>query len=464
MVLKITRADRGENVERRVLWAMLTQRPVLAAVAPYYRPSLFSAREASLLGTLATDFFKRHNRAPCRDILSTYDEWAVSNKADPEQAGLLARLLQDLFDHYEDRPPLSVDVMIDEAERLFRNNDIRSQVDAILAEFEAGNAERALELFDAKKSFTPSIAKGSWLLGDEAAWERMFDAIGKPVIQFDPGALDNFFREIFLNESFVAFLGKEKGGKSHWLQWTAWEAAQQGRNVLYIEAGDSTEEQVRERFAARLMGRPLAAGKYQLPTGLEAAGTQFNTTVREERYREDVHKDMVRIAARRLAREWGQRVRLHCVPVGSLSASGLDGYIDRLASVDEWHPSVVIVDYADLLAPENSKWDKRDQIDETWKQLRAISQRRHCLVVTATQARREAYSEWVLKRDHITEDKRKLAHVTAMLGINQTPSEKAHNVTRLNVVCGRRLTFAEDTCLWCAGNLAYSNPAMVCTF
>lgn len=466
-MLKVTRADRGESIERRVLWALLSEKKVLAAVAPHHRPGLFSGREAGLLSGMSVEFFRRTGRAPGRDILAAYDAWATGPAADAETAGLLGRLLQGLFDAYEGREGLSADVLVDEARTLFARNAARDWAAQVQAEFEAGNPDRALELYRDRPRVDfggPTVSEG--LFGPDADWDSMADVRVGPLIEFEPGsALQNFFCDLLRPSGFVAFMGKEKAGKSWWLQWLAWEAMVRGHNVLYVEAGDSIKGEVRERLAARVVGRPLKPGRYVLPTALDASGRRFEVSTREVRHRTEVATDEVRIAGRRLYKEWGRdRFELSCVPAGALTVAGLEETIERLAEAKEWHPAVVVVDYADLLAPENPKWDKRDQIDATWRALRALSQRRHCLVVTATQAKREAYVEWVLKREHVAEDKRKLAHATAVIGINQEDEEKKREVYRLNVIVGRRLTFSEETCLWCAGNLSYSDPAMICTF
>jgi hypothetical protein len=85
-------------------------------------------------------------------------------------------------------------------------------------------------------------------------------------------------------------------------------------------------------------------------------------------------------------------------------------------------------------------------------------------VVTATQTDADSYDAKVLKRGNFSEDKRKYAHVTGMVGINQTDREKAEGLYRLNWVVLRELEFSESKCVWTAGCLAIGNPAIVSTF
>lgn len=460
MAVSVSRID---NPEQRILWGMLSDKRLLAEVAPHYKAGLFGSREAGLVGTWACQFWGAYHRAPGREIVAAYDGWAAS--AEPDIVALVGRLLQTLFDRWEDAPAMNTDVLTDEARSLFKKNALVDLAARITGEIEAGHVDRADSVAAGYRPLEVGLGEDVALLGDEARWDAMWDTAA-PLIEFPAGsALANFFGEALCADSFVSFLGKEKIGKSWWLQWLAWEAAVQGRNVLYVEAGDSSEGQVRERFAPHIMGRPLKAGRFTVPTGIELLDRKrADVAGRSATFPTAVEPDLLRIAVRRLYRSWGgDRIHLYCQPSGTVTVSRIDSLL-RAKAQRGVHIPVVVIDYADLLAAENPKLDVRDQINETWRALRALSQRWHCLVVTATQARREAYDEWVLTRKDITEDKRKLSHVNYMIGINQTGWEKESGLYRLNVPCGRKLTFGETTCLWCAGNLSYSQPAVVTTF
>jgi hypothetical protein len=75
--------------------------------------------------------------------------------------------------------------------------------------------------------------------------------------------------------------------------------------------------------------------------------------------------------------------------------------------------------------------------------LRAISQERHSLVVTATQADARSYAQNTLNLSNFSEDKRKYAHVTAMYGLNQDPKgrEKMLGIMRINELVVREGIF-----------------------
>jgi len=125
-----------------------------------------------------------------------------------------------------------------------------------------------------------------------------------------------------------------------------------------------------------------------------------------------------------------------------------------------WVADVVVIDYSDILDMNYPKIEGRDRIDRTWRDLRRISQQFHCLVVTATQTNRDSYDAKIITRKHSSEDKRKLAHVTGMIGINQTEEEKKQEVMRFNWIKVRDGKYFESKCVAVAGCLSVGNVAI----
>jgi replicative DNA helicase len=151
-----------------------------------------------------------------------------------------------------------------------------------------------------------------------------------------------------------------------------------------------------------------------------------------------------------------------CHPNSSINVKGIDGVLDRWAAERGFIPDVIVVDYADILAPENDGKDARHQVDETWRSLRRLSQERKALVIAPTQADAASYDADVLSTSNFSEDKRKHAHVTGMLGLNQTFEEKADNIMRLNWILLRESEFDANRCLY-IGQQIKLGRAMTCS-
>jgi len=151
--------------------------------------------------------------------------------------------------------------------------------------------------------------------------------------------------------------------------------------------------------------------------------------------------------------------RLSCHPNSTLSVRSIQSVLQNWIR-DDWVPDIVIIDYADILDMNYQGLEGRDRINETWKRLRSLSQIFHCLVVTGSQTDAGAYKKEVITRDNFSEDKRKLAHVTGMIGLNVTEKEKERGITRLNWVVLREKAFGVYKCVHVAGCLDVANPAI----
>jgi len=108
----------------------------------------------------------------------------------------------------------------------------------------------------------------------------------------------------------------------------------------------------------------------------------------------------------------------------------------------------------------NPRDEPRFRIGATWSDMRGLAQKRHVLVLTATQANSAGSKAEFLTRDNFSESKTKLAHVTGMVGINQTDDEKELGLIRLNWVVRRGAYFVSRRCCHCAGSFAVQSPAM----
>jgi len=134
--------------------------------------------------------------------------------------------------------------------------------------------------------------------------------------------------------------------------------------------------------------------------------------------------------------------KIACYANNTLTISEIKRRLD-IWSKEGWDPEIIIIDYADLLAPEKGyPKELRHTINEIWKNLRSLSQERRCLLVTATQADSASYEKPILTLQNFSEDKRKYAHVTAMYGLNQTAEEKLRGILRLNELVIREDDFS----------------------
>jgi hypothetical protein len=140
----------------------------------------------------------------------------------------------------------------------------------------------------------------------------------------------------------------------------------------------------------------------------------------------------------------GRRFKVSTHSNSTVNVADLNNILLKWKYEEQYEPDVIVIDYADILAPEDSKKDQRTIQDERWRALRRLSQDFNCLVITATQAGRSTYTSDVVSASDVSEDKRKNAHLTGMLGLHQVPEEKSHGVIRVGWLMLREGDFNES--------------------
>ncbi len=281
--------------------------------------------------------------------------------------------------------------------------------------------------------------------------------------------MGEFLSEHFEREGFIAFAAPEKRGKSFWLLETVFQALRQRRKVLYYILGDMSEDQANTRLYSRLTRRPSRSGEIRIPTSIKVNKEKTEAFVeRKFEQREQPTGREIWEAFEKLRRATAMKVlpiKTRCASASAISASQVKQDVKEYCQ-SGWVPDVVVLDYADLLAPESStrQQDFRHQVNESWKILRGISLDYHCLVVTATQAAATSYDAKTIRKRDFSEDKRKAAHVTGMLGINQTGVEKEKGIYRLNWIVLRDGKWADHQVVWTVGNLGIACPCIKSTF
>lgn len=248
----------------------------------------------------------------------------------------------------------------------------------------------------------------------------------------------------------------------------AWRAMLQRRKVAFFGAGDMTRDQYMRRIAARAAGRPVRPGIIRIPKDLsmsEARKRSAEVVDFEERsfkaglpWRE-AHEAYVNRVLKERVKSKGNLFFISCHDNATLTVQRIGTILDGKIR-EGWQADCIVIDYADILAPPTGRLDYRDGINETWKQLRALSSSRRCLVATATQANRQSYDAEVILMRHMGEDKRKLAHATGVVGINLTAREKEQGIRRLNWVALRERDFNPYRVVHVAGCLDIANPAI----
>jgi hypothetical protein len=459
--------SRDGSVERKVLVGMIVSNAVLGRIVPKWeKGGLFSSRWSNLIGGWCVKYYDKYHKAPGRAIEGIYDTWATADTRDKATTELVEQFLTSLSEEYSAKGlrAINPDFLVDLAGELFNKVRLSSLAEEIQGEIDSGDPKKAAEKVDKFRRVEMGSGTGVDLLRDKTALKAAFDDKKDPLVTY-PDALGTFFADALERDAFVSFMGKEKVGKSYWLMDVGWRAMTQGRRVAFFEVGDMSQSQVLRRLMTRASKHPIKAGVIKYPTRLDPDDPP-TVTLDERIFTTGLDYKKARKALDKIAARLGDDTlfRLSVHPNSTINVHGIASTIETWGRVGGWVPDVVIIDYADIIAPINGAAETRDQINATWKALRALSQQLHCLVVTATQTDAASYRAETVDRSNFSEDKRKMAHVTGMVGINQNTAEKQNGIQRLNWVVLRESEFDESRCVYCAGCLAIGNPAIHSSF
>lgn len=455
---------KGGKEERLILTAMIVDTLVLSRIAGNWskKGGLFSSKWANLVGEWCVTFFNKYGKAPNSVIERLFDKWAKKSE-DEETIKLVEQLLQTLSNQYAKKTKsIDTDIVLDMAEEYFNKVQLK-----FLAKQLSNKIERE-ELDDAEKLQIAHCRislkrKPAVIIGEN--YETVKNAFAgkevKSIVEYN-GALRKFYGDFLCKNGFIAFLAKDKGGKSMVLLDMACRAWMQGLQVAYFDTGDMTESQVIRRIGSRVSGKPYRKQKYRYPIKISRSPEELMANVRFDK-RKATKRLSVKEAwsAIETAREKGNgTLRLETFPAGTCSVRDIRAYLNTWKNESGFEPHLVVIDYADLLAPPPGINDFRHQINASWEQMRAISQEMDNLVVTATQANAASYKSELMGRWNFSEDKRKLAHVTGMVGLNSNAQEQDRQITRYNWIVLREGEYSSTKCVHVAHCLAISHPTV----
>lgn len=464
--MKVEKRD-GAN-ERRVLVGMITDKAVLGQIASRWEDDLFKSRWGNLVGKWCVDYYNRYHKAPQKAIEDIFSSWA-GEAQDKATVRLVDSFLASLSDEYEALAKESnADFIIDLAAKHFNEVKARNLIEEAQGFLDVGQSDKVWELMTKTHKMEVGVGAGVDVFSDRAAVESAFADRADPLIRY-PGALANFYRDSLCRDGFIAFMGPEKRGKSWALLDMAFRAAIQRRKVAFFSIGDMSQNQVMRRLMIRAARAPWKPAKVKWPTFIEYDPDDLCAKVDHKilEFKKPLEWGSAWNACKELLKSKIKSkesyFKLSCHPNSSLNVFGLKSVLDSWDR-NGWNPDVIIIDYADLFAPIQGYLESRDSINATWKHLRGLSQELHCLVVTATQADAASYKAKTVDMSNFSEDKRKLSHVTGMVGLNQTPEEKEHGVIRYNWVVLREDEFTQGRCIHVAGCLPLGNPCVKSTF
>lgn len=447
------------KVEEKIITSMIMSKEFLGQIVPQLDLDLIKANHFKQIAKWCVRYYHKYQDAPRGQIETMYHSWVSKGKAKEETVEAVHDILEKMSDSYEENESINVPYLLDEASEhlsLLKFEQLRDNLDNALLENDHTIAQDTIDSF---RAVALGKNKGIDVLRDKESLKNAFSASADPLFAVGSGDTQRFFEHSLARDNLIAVLAPEKRGKTFWCVEFTIRALMARRKVALFEVGDMSESQIIKRIGVRFTGRPMFkkdCGRIRVPTKIrKLRGEDVQLKYEHRTIEKPTTAKASYEAFQKFMRRFGiskdkTYLMTSCYSNSSINVAGITAQLDRWELENDFVPDVIIIDYADILASEPgiANYDTRDKVNETWKALRRLSQDKHCLVIAPTQADAASYGLETLTASNFSEDKRKLAHVTGMLGLNQTVDEKQMGVMRLNWIVLRESAFAIDRCLY----------------
>ena len=445
------------KVEKQLITAMIVSKEFLGQAISAIDVKLIGAEHLQIVAKWCIKYFEKYGKAPGKYIESMYYKWSEKGNAKEEIVEAVHDLLEQFSDDY-DEGILNVPYLLDSLGEYLTFQKLEKTKEDLEDALLDGNKEAAENAILNYSTVNVGMGAGTDPVNDDDVWARAYAESQKPLFQFKSKDANRFFSNAFSRDGLIAILAPEKRGKTFWCVEFMMRALMNRCTVALFEVGDMSESQIYRRLGCRVSKRPQfqhQCGNIEVPRrifrndageiDIETATVNCSKMAAEKSSKE---------AMKKFVRSCGlppklQNIKISCHPNMSINVAGISGILDMWELEKDFIPDIVIIDYPDILdyEPGTGNMAERDKINTRWKALRRLSQERHNLVIVPTQADTDSYDAEFMNMKNFTEDKRKLSHVTGMLGLCQKEEEKEKGLMRLNWVVLREDEFVSSRCL-----------------
>ena len=506
-------------IEKRIIIGLIVSTEFIQQIQNIWDSQLLESQMAKRLAGWCMDYFHKYNKAPGKDIEGIFYQKLKEGLTKDIAEEIEEEILPKLSEEYENTS-FNLNYLLDQTHDYLQERHLEQHSQEIQALVSLGELTEAEKLAGEYKSLARESGQDLDLSSETALLriEKAFRQASTPVVKY-PRQLGEFWNTQLVKGKLVALMGPEKRGKTWWLMDMAMRGTRQKVKVAFFQAGDMTEDEQLMRLSIYLTKKSNLkkySGKMFQPIR-DCVLNQLDTCDKEERecsfgvfegrlakeLRQEVTMEELKDAYKenpdyvacsnckayqyqRIGAVWIEEVdagnpltvdeakeainkffiqpkryfKLSTHANDTLSIKEIKALLDIWEKQDDFIPALVIIDYADLLIPEDFRMEYRHQQNQIWKGLRNISQVRDCLVVTATQTDADSYNQYRLKMKNYSEDKRKYGHVTAMFGLNQDPKdrEKEIGLMRINEIVIREGAFSNLNEVTVLQNLKRGRP------
>jgi hypothetical protein len=464
------------DVEKQILISMIVSTEYLLRNRRKIQIEYFQLDYVRKIVPWVLEYFDKYRLAPVNHIEDIYT--VESSHLKEEEKELISLFLQGLSEKYEEGNVFNVQFYEDLSDSYFDERLIILRAEKTLALANAGKIEEAKRVISDYKGVEKDLI-GWQNLADEQFISDVYRNTLSPEIEDSvdtlfrlPGALGELVGPI-KRDWLISILGPRKRGKSFLIGEMGIQAAMNRLKVVLISL-EMNKLGIGKRILQGIVGEgPKREYTY---TVFDCVSNQDGSCNRSERknqitlmrdgaiplfevsnpykpciacrgtrngsyrcaYWREVLKRPVSSENRFLKhvngffKMHGENFVLKPYPANSASITDITRDLDMLEEISGFVPDVLILDYADIIGPEDKRADKLEQINQTWMAMKGLAEEKHCAVITATQGNRASGDTKDVKSNQVAGFIAKNDHVDAMYAISQQIVEKRMGIIRVS--------------------------------
>lgn len=435
--------------EKKLLTQMIVSHDFITAIMPLFKYQYLKSVASRIVGEWLVEFFELYKTNPGKGIQDIYAVKKKTIRTDEESA-LVASFLTKLSQEYEESIPNNIEYSINQAVHYLKIRSFEIAVEDLQYAIQKDDPLLGEQVFSTYNRVERITGEGTSILHDA---QDVVDAfMDEEELLFKmPGAFGTVAGD-FNRGDFVAYIAPMKRGKTFMLWYNAEVAMNCGCKVVFFTL-EMTKKQMIRRAWKSIVGQPKTDMTIKIPYFSVAEQDPVRYEVLE---REEDRKALDATKVERLQKKFRRLVRSGDVRIIQLAGyqatvADIEMHLDNMSHFDNYVPDVVVIDYADLLAPSKKAGNEyRHKLDDVWKGLRRVSQERNMLVITASQSNKESFDR-DMKQGDVAEDIRKIAHVTSAIALNQKKEEKNIGILRVSQLALRegKQSYSQGVLLQC---------------
>ncbi len=386
--------------------------------------------------TWCFDYYKKYNESPKGIIQDIFT--ANKTTLDESVYESIELLLAHINERYlQETDTYNTTYHLNNAKIYLRRRQVEETVAKTNGLLLSGRIDEAEMALTQHKIVKDSISKGINLAKDPQAVAHAFSKDMQSMLYL-PGALGELIGPTVYRGDVFIVGGAQKKGKSSFMGAFGKYGWMQGLNVVEFSLEMNVEIRSRRHF--------------QDLTGETAVGSdepidfpyfrQDGTIGYRHITKGGLDKEQCYKTQKKLGEYYRGGYYLFTPNESGDTIAEFDRTLEYLAEVEDFIPDVIIVDYLDICSPEKgSPRDDRGRINFTYMKFKKLVQKWSAWGVSGTQLLADVH-ERDAKITDVSDDKRKLSHLSHLVLLNQTPEEKRANLMRLTLGLNRHRTFS----------------------